>query len=301
MRLITILFFCILFGKIYGQQFAPNSAVWNYTYNYSLGTHIGYYKFTVIGDTLLQSKSCKIIEKRNIGFNSVNQTYYNNVDGIEYVYSDTDKVYYFRFNQFFTLYNFAATAGTSWIIAGDNLFPNDSLAKVVVDSVGLQTINTINLRTLFLHTDSGSFSFIGNKIIEKIGDNTYMFPIRINITGPDWPGPLRCYYDNSFGLFQNISVSCDTLYNRLPIINRSDYNVKIYPNPVNSVSTLDWNGNIGENYTLNIYNYLGKMVKIITTNSPAIEIFKSDFVKGIYFYRLTSNKEQISVGQFEIN
>ena len=63
MKLTTILIFCMFFGKIYGQQFAPNSAVWNYTYNYSLGTHIGYYKFTIIGDTLYKVKVAKLLKK----------------------------------------------------------------------------------------------------------------------------------------------------------------------------------------------------------------------------------------------
>jgi len=300
MRLTTILIFCILFGKIYGQQFAPNSAVWNYTYNWSF-FNMGYMKLTVIGDTLIQGKSCKIIQKRNIGHNSQFNTNYNLIDGYEYVYSDTDKVYYYRFNKFFTLYDFGATPGTSWIIACENYLNHDSLSKIIIDSVDIETINTVNLRTLYLHTDSGSAGFLGMKMVEKIGCLNWMFPVNLFIIGPDYPEPLRCYYDDSLGLIQYILVSCDTLYNGFNEVNHFDYKIKLYPNPVNSISTLEWNGNNGKTFTLIIYNYLGEKIKIVTTKSQAIEINKSDFLKGIYFYRLTSNKEQISVGQFEIN
>jgi len=292
--------FIFLISNLYGQNFAPNGAVWNYTYNWSFW-NMGYYKMTVIGDTLLQGKSCKIIQKRNIGHNSQFGTNYNYIDGYEYVYSDTDKVYYFRFNKFYTLYDFGATPGTTWLIACENY--SDSVAKVVVDSVGIETINSINLRTLYLHTDSGDVGWdlwTPNKFIEKIGSLIWMFPVKY-VTGPDYPYPLRCYYDDSIGLFKNIQISCDTLYNVSSIIKYSNYNVKIYPNPVNTISTLEWEGINNVNCTLFVYNYLGELIKTVTTNSQAIEIRKSDFTNGIYFYRLTSNREQIGIGQFEIN
>lgn len=293
-----ILFFVL--SNLYGQNFAPNSAVWNYTYNW-LFFNMGYMKLTVIGDTLIQGKSCKIIQKRNIGHNSQYNTNYDLIDGYEYVYSDTDKVYFYRFNKFYTLYDFGASPGTSWIIACENYLDHDSLSKIIVDSVEIETINSVNLRTLYLHTDSGTAGFLGMKMVEKIGCLNWMFPVNLSLVGPDYPEPLRCYYDNSLGLIKYILVSCDTLYNGLYEVKNYDNKISFYPNPVNSISTLEWDGKTNENCTLYIYNYLGNLIKTVKTNSQSIEIRNSDFVKGIYFYRLASNREQIGIGQFEIN
>lgn len=283
------------------QYFAPNSSVWHYNYDPSPPIEMGYTKIVVIGDTLLQGKACKILQKRNIGYDFMKKTNYDYPDGCQYIYSDPDKVYYYKSNKFYTLYDFAAKKGSSWIITGDPDFTNDSLAKIEVDSINNITINSIKLRVLYIHTDSGYYAFPGNKIIEKIGSVDYMFPVRTNLTGPSLPGPLRCYFDNAFGLFQNTLSSCDSIYTNVGLLANSNFTIKVYPNPVESISTIDWTSTGEDDYNISIYNFSGQLVSTQPAHLPSIKIYKSDFKPGIYFYILNTKNRQLGNGKFEIN
>jgi len=75
--------------------------------------------------------------------------------------------------------------------------------------------------------------------------------------------------------------------------------VKVYPNPVFDISTLAFSNFTENNYQLNIYNINGILVKNIRNLSQrSIQIRQSDYPKGMYFYKITTQNGNIITGKF---
>ena len=65
--------------------------------------------------------------------------------------------------------------------------------------------------------------------------------------------------------------------------------VKIYPNPATSIlniSLLD----VASQYSIQIYNVQGEIVKVVEPNEITTEIDVSNFFSGLYFMRVESNE-----------
>ncbi len=67
----------ILGSNSFSQSFAQIDATWHYSYYYLPTITDGYYKITSMGDTIINNKSCRKLLKENIGYNHMQQTYYN--------------------------------------------------------------------------------------------------------------------------------------------------------------------------------------------------------------------------------
>jgi hypothetical protein len=300
MPLIFLVIFSFISMKVSGQIFAPPGAVWHYKFDTNPPFRIGYEEIKAVGDTMLQGHQCTILERRNAGYDWFTHSVYDYISGREYVYSDSDKVYLWKYNSFYILYDFGASPGTRWTLAFDNIYTTDSLAVIVVDSVGVETIGSEPLRTLYVHTDSGYYSFMSYIIREKLGGLYHMFPYFTGLTGPEYPGPMRCYYDNNFGLYQLSMDPCDTIYTGMNNQFSNEENSLVYPNPVVSNSVLRWNCTDGAEYTIEFFDDAGKKVKVLKVISYEIEICQSDFKSGCYFFKIMSGSNLSGRGQFEV-
>lgn len=248
---IPLILFSIL---LYGQDFAPDGAIWYYTYDPDITLDDGYQKIEVSGDTLIHNKTCKILQKTNIGYSHWHQEYYELDAGKNYIYEKDSVVYFLRDSSFHILYDFSAKAGDSYYSMSLKSTCTDSFL-VTIDSVTSTTFDNQILRKY--HFDDYYF-------LEKIGYPIYMFRFQIpceQITGPHYPGPLRCYNDNEFGtLSTDIVATCDYITSSNQIKANNQF-IKIYPNPASrqdciNIDVLDKNP-----VKIEIYSSLGHIIK----------------------------------------
>lgn len=125
---------------------------------------------------------------------------------------------------------------------------------------------------------------------------------------------IRDGYDNAiYGLvdFTPFNI-CDTtgmvnnyvcydssaVYNPI-IVNKHEF--KIYPNPFNNYTTLEFKNSNKENHNLTIYDYQGKIVQTInniTTDKIIIE--RNELVNGLYLFKLNADEKLIAKGKLII-
>ena len=220
------------------QDWAPAGATWHY--DWASFWVSGYVKIQYTGDTTVAGKTCKILKKERYTYDWNQHVYSNELIGYEFTYEENNVVYYYRNNQFFELYDFNAAIGNSWTISGWNATsPCDSTGTVVVEGSGTETINSVPLKYLKVSPGSSStWAFSSDTIFERIGSLGYMFPEPTCVVDVFEGGPLRCYYDNSFGLYERgIAPSCDyiTGINYIP----SEMKASIYPVPATSNLTVE--------------------------------------------------------------
>jgi len=269
------------------QVWAPSGATWHY--DWAAMWYSGYVKIKYIGDTIVDGKSSKILIKERFTYDWVNHIYSNNVIGYEYTYLENNIVYYYRYGQFFKLYDFNSVANDSWKVAGWDLsHPCGDTAIVVVDSTGFTTINSISLRYLKVSPGPNSYwAFSSDTIIERIGSLGYMFPEPTCLVDVYEGGPLRCYYDDSFGLYERGSApACDYITGLAD--NHPERNFfKVYPVPATSIIILEFTRQVKGKMMIEIFDILGNKMKNIETDKVKLIIDVEDLKSGIYFISVT--------------
>lgn len=271
-------------------SWAPEGAEWYYTY-YSGGWGIyeSYMKMSVVGDTVIQNKLCSVLNLVGPG-DSI--PYYNEY---YYTYQEDNNVFLYDGAQFRLLYDFNVQPGDSFESYGPQdigLCWDDSTTMVVVDSVGFEEVNGINLKYLIVHTPEFNWGFQNcsewvetYKIYQTIGSLGYMFPARI--CGADGPAvcALRCYEDSLFGFYTtNVADSCTYEYGvGIEEIDYSDL-VKVYPNPVTDHFTIELKESYN-NAELSIYSIEGRLIREIELTSDITTIDFSQAEKGCYILR----------------
>jgi len=286
MKLLIILMFLTTF--IQAQTiWAPSGAVWYYDYISLDGT--GYTKIEYIGDTIIQAKQCKILEKTLYKYNIDYDTIHL---GKEFTYSENNIVYHFNAGHFYTLYNFSATNNDTWQITNSEPIDEfcDSTAIVTVDSNDIFSFNNYNLNRLYVAFNDTNKSLLYGEIIERIGASSYMFPINnCNVDG-GYGGQLRCYYDNDFGYYNTGIQDCDFIENITEPLNKKNPN-NIYPSFINNSNYLTIQSNrIIDSFK--IINMEGHIIIKQKINSIRYDVNIADLDNGIYiiYFNKTSHK-----------
>ncbi len=297
-RIVFFIIAVFIFQKILYSQWAPVGACWHY--NFSAFAVEGYYKINCIGDTLINNINCRVLEKKMYrwtalwGFDTL-------VVGREYTYSDQNKVYIYRFNTFYTLYDFSANIGDTIIIAGTNKYSTsgcDSIGAIRIDSTGTMNINGEILRYISVSpTPTSKWGWYA-RIVEKIGpiyryqnnlDYNYLFPIKLDYCGMQLDelsegGYLRCYSEPNGFIYKQLGSAPDCDY--IIGISEKDELKKefiIYPNPATTQTTITFT-QLTKESRLQIYNMLGQMVyeeKLPKSSNQTI-INTSGFNSGLY-------------------
>ena len=283
------------------QVWAPAGAIWHYDW-VEFATD-GYAKVQYLKDSLVGGKLCKILQVERHTFNWDTQTFTNSILGYEYTYFENNFVFYYRYGTFFKLYDFSAQSGNSWVVAGWEVGnPCDSLGSILVDSTGMTNINTFSLK--YLNTSPGQNSDWGfeDKIVERIGSFGYMFPSPLCAVDIPGPGQLRCYYDNEFGLYQRSGnpPTCDFIVgteNTNPDLNA----LNIYPNPVKKDVTIEIIKSPKRDYSIELSNIMGRIVKQFKINKEINTLDVSDLNNGIYFINIFDSNGRIIQRKLIIN
>ena len=273
------------------QTWAPSGASWHFSYNQMMS--YGFIKIDYVGDTTIQSVNCKVLLKTQYGYGFPGN-YDTTVIGKEYTYFDNNVVYYFKLNQFDTLYNFNAQPGDMWSVKTS--YPVDDSSQVIVDSIGYEVINSDTLKSIFVSPVAGSCVgwYNGTKILEQIGCiNGYMFPEFINcIMDAGEGGSLRCYTDDAFPLISFDSLhACDFITN-ISVKYISEESINIYPIPAST------------KLTIKNKNTLFPIVKIVLMTTQGQKVFENQtqlqqtteidisyLPKGIYFLQITNSED----------
>ncbi|MFM9944282.1 MAG: T9SS type A sorting domain-containing protein [Bacteroidia bacterium] len=273
-------FFCVT--NLPAQTWAPVGTKWTYSLS-SQGGPLPPKSISCIGDTVIQSKICRIFNGNFFGSTMESYLYYEN-----------EKIFFYINPQegFHLLYDFAAKAGDTLRIIPPQDFVSDT-SIIIVDSIGTEMIlgKTFNIQYVRNLTPYSDFWLFGGKIIKGIGNVNYFFP---------WPtssmhiyyGPLRCYEDSMFKI-KFSSFPCDTVFrsgfrpdNHVDIIN-------IYPNPVISDVFIEFDFLSLFEFEIELFSDLGsKLIELKGANKMEVKIPMERFSKGIYVLKITTSTGQ---------
>jgi len=270
------------------QVWAPLGATWYYDW-VEMAVD-GYAKIRYVNDSVVGGKLCKILQVEQHTYNWTTQTFTHAIIGHEYTYLENNIVYYHRYGQFYTLYDFNSGTGSSWIVAGwDQNNPFDSLGSIVVDSTGTTIINSLPLKYLKVSPGPNSEWEYMDMIIERIGSLGYMFPGPNCVVDIPGPGELRCYYDDSFGLYRRAGFppNCDFIIG-VNDVSKENNRHKIYPVPASTVITAEINKPINGKTVIQVSDISGNLLKNIETVESKLEININDLRTGIYFVKIIS-------------
>jgi hypothetical protein len=98
----------------------------------------------------------------------------------------------------------------------------------------------------------------------------------------------------SFGTFAQNGLGVDQVLN-------SNRFMKFYPNPATSAISFDFQRNYESNYSILIFNFMGKKVYEVKNTAPRININLDDFYRGIYVFQLRDKNGLIlETGKFQV-
>ena len=224
---------------------------------------------SVEGDTVINDTNCRILSKDIIIYDHLTAVTDTGHIGNIYMASDEDRVFIYANNKFYSFFDFNSEVGNSWIIPqNESLSGNcESEGKLIVTETGIVSINGQELRKIVVQAaDSSHWGYGWGEIVEKIGPlHDYMLPqptMECGIADLFEGGPLRCYYDDDFGLYSTgYAEECDFT---VGIYKTEEIQFEIFPNPCSEFINIKFPNLISKN-SIWIYDISGKLG--ITLNS----------------------------------
>lgn len=303
MKSFLVTFFFISSSFSFSQNWCSPGSEWFYGWNNSPVN--GYIHLTYTGDTLIGAQTCNKIYKMTYWYNQAFFSSGSNYLGTEYTYADINKVYIYKNSQFFTMYDFGALPGATWIVpATKNYGACQTQATIKTDSIGTMVINSQTLRYICVtYNDTAQHWGWCAKIVEKIGPIKwfyfngqptwdYLFPVKNDYCGMFIDelaegGNFRCYNDSSGFMYSSgISPTCNYLINSISEIDKQS--VLFFPNPTNDILNISFD--LQNETKIRIVDLTGKIVaETKTENSKGKTIQHiniSALSKGIYFVNL---------------
>jgi hypothetical protein len=294
--LFSILMLLMLINAKSQNEWAPVGTKWTYTQTFFFSAKIDTLIIRSTGDTVIQSHQCRILKKSmiNCDFRPLK----------EYMYSENGKVFFYdnSRNKFQMLYNFNAAAGESITVYPAEFPQNDSIV-FVVDSVSTITINSVNLKKIFVHHLFSANAWpvaSDGVIIENIGDIYNMFPWVYGACDGSWSGPLRCFENPVIGFHDfETSPGCDYTTTGIDEIGNAP-GISISPNPANDIFQVSgFTISPGKKSSLLISTIVGsKMTEIVLhKGQQSVEVNCSSWSPGMYIVQLMQNGCSVTKGK----
>ena len=302
---------CILIVAIslqcYSQEWSPIGAKWQFSINAFWIT--GYLEIECVGDTVINNTSYRVLNKIYHLYNYLNQTYYIDTIGQEFTYQEGEIMYVLRNNQLYTLFDFGAQVGDSWVIPQtySTYGSCDTIGYIQVDSLGTTIINGWELKQIYVsllnesHWGWGAYGY--DILTEKIGSIWYyLLPEVTNNCGiADLfeGGPFRCYEDDEIGLYSVLTQGyCDSITTNIYEYENRE-SLSTYPNPFTTSTTIEYELKEISNIQFTIYNVIGEVVYM--TEDCMMPQGKHSFIwtadrlpEGLY-YAVLRSEEGVSV------
>lgn len=302
------LIFFIIFIPVLAQSqnWFPIGATWYYNYReQQIFPAIGYTKYTVIKDTVVDSKPSKLIIQETVRYNG--DTLPTN---FIIVREENSKVYYYYNNTFRLMYDFTLNVGDTLAIDISSSYC-DSVSPLIVDSIKNININGINLRVQYVKgiyyysgVWQGLVDTITFPIIEKVGNDVYnnstnnFFFNPVCFVGEGFIlNNLRCYIDSNIlykgGSYYNqnlgYSYPCDTLINGsmgITELSKNENTIEIFPNPSSEFVTVKAVSAINK---IEVYDSYGKLLSTFQPGCNDFTINIKSYLQGVYFFIVKSN------------
>jgi len=283
-------------------NFMAPGATWHYlipsggwSFPYVENNHV--IKYT--GDSLYNGRMTKVLS---------NISYYHTSCANWYdtllIYTSNDSVFFHgsqNVHDWELLYNYNAQAGQSWQLSFNNYYGIDTVT-IVVDSVKYNFINSVPLKTLYVHyhdiahlnTGQSSNYIYSSTIYDRIGDNgcllNYISTLQAD---PCYQTYLLCYSDSALSTYQpDTNKSCNYSFTEgIEQLTNISAQIKVYPNPAsNSLEVIVSNEQIAE---IKIYDVLGKELFEQLKPTPNISrernsctVDVSNLSNGVYFINI---------------
>jgi len=254
-----------------GTGWAPPGASWTYTFRYF--TEYGDVRVSYARDTVINGRTCQIIKQQVLS-----QSLQFPAFGIQ-IYSypslitaaDANKVYLYANNQFFTLYDFAAQPGASWLLLASaplGRFCTEPV-RAIVDSAGQrqfagQLRRWIRVRLEVVGAPQSRVTGMSGRIYEGIGPvEGYLTPQgSYNQCGggsdPIEAGALLCFRATGTSpVFNGPTQACTLLSTAEQRANEVGFTV--FPNPSAGELTLELPARLGA-AQLSIHDLTGRCV-----------------------------------------
>ena len=117
-----------------------------------------------------------------------------------------------------------------------------------------------------------------------------MFPLS-TLADPPYGGALRCFQNDSIGLYKPSAFDCDYLETGIESINNSN-NLSIYPNPASEILNISIAKEIDlTNATVSLVDVSGKQVLNQRIQSTETVIHINHLPNGIYLLNIRLNNE----------
>jgi hypothetical protein len=241
-----------------------------------------YLVLTNIGDTLLQGRTCSVLEETSVRVllnGSVEK--YTGTKHMLWTEGLRTEVFDPFAQTFFPLYDLDKKAGDSLdsycIFAGQTM-------RLAVDSVTVTNEGSQPLKTLWAHSVEPGNCYLYGPIVERLGWKPYFFP-RPGFVDPPPGGALRCFTDDSL-LFPADTDCPDFLvgeneppFSKAPVL---------WPNPVrNGVVHWDAEGV----FEVRVFDAQGRLAKSV--ENPGRSFHIADCPQGLLLIELRTKNQVI--------
>jgi len=196
------------------------------------------------------------------------------------------------------LYDFSLNEGDSiFIQAGfDHWYYVDSI-RYINTYAGLR-------KAWYFHSnwDSHGEEFIYPVWVEGIGSLAGFMQYHVTPSICCWGwGLLGCWYSGDSLVYKSElaeQYDCDFHDLFISVEEPIESNFKLYPNPLSENSAIEFNNLNSEQYTLSVFDIIGRVVYKTETKGNKFELKKSDFKSGIYIYNISDSKQIIYSNKF---
>ena len=178
---------------------------------------------------------------------------------------------------------------STWTIynSSNSILPHNGILSLAIENNGTKWIGTYGGGLVKLVGNTMTIFDTNNSDIP----NNFIRTIKIDGNNNKWIGT-----DNGLAVFNENGVM---LYNNEII--KNSLLISILPNPFNNYTTIEFENNNSENYTLEIYNNLGQKVRTIENiQTNKIKIERGNFNSGIYFFQLKNNRSKRQTGKLVV-
>lgn len=291
-------------GRAHAQTYIPfptDSAQWSMRYIYNNSQSANSFQYKMKGDTLLNGITYhKIYYSLDLAYDSPNETLHC------FVREDTTKKVFVKYpsgsgidTTEFMLYDFNLAVGDTVTIRLLN-FTTDSIYKLAVSNI-FPYSTIIDTRNYYKLQSVGpsfwSCAAFGLDWIEGMGAWFSPFYNEIPQWGCDSGGyEVSCFWHKGNYVLGGTFCDYETGINE---IKGSNYQLYVYPNPVQSQIMLEFDLTIPITGSIEIKNILGQSIKTknnitFSKGKNKIEIDVSELSKGLYFVNLQSENKFMS-------
>ncbi|WP_162903144.1 T9SS type A sorting domain-containing protein [Taibaiella koreensis] len=297
-----LLLLVVLMPVLSGQQvFAPLNAVWHYSYG--TDEYTGYTLQKVAGDTTIAGKVCRKVNRTLYRYDLSNPSLF--VDSSKtsvYLNMSNDTVFYYNgyFSRFLPLYIFNVAMGDTLVYQVPEPLPGapqDTLFRIVIDSIRTVTVNGVPLKRVF-NTALDGWGFYGSRsgsYTQLLGAEEGLAVHANGVTTTNIMRPvIRCYRDNVINYIREPGGICEGT-NGITYLQNGTPIVEIYPVPARDLLYIKMKDRNQAIQSVYLTDMAGRQVpcrRSLKTQQEAT-LYVDNLASGIYLIHISAQDKQL--------